>query len=52
MIKVFYSYAREDRPDIDLLIRRYTDPLARSGRIEHWLDRYLSRRRWATRRSS
>jgi len=41
MIKVFYSYAREDKQDVDLLIRRYTDRLARSGRIEHWLDRYL-----------
>ena len=41
MIKVFYSYAHEDKEDIHLLINRYTKRLAGSGRIEHWLDREL-----------
>ena len=39
MIKVFFSYAREDADLLDNLVDRHMGPLIRAGRIEPWVDR-------------
>lgn len=42
MIKVFCSYAHEDKEDLEDLTETLLDPLVLDGRIERWDDRAIS----------